>query len=167
MPHSATTYYFLLLLLPLLFLNLECKKEPSFPTEEDIFNTERLSVFACKVDGEEWTASSSYNYDEFSGTLNLSARNFKGDKEEVIGFAAQFKSVGMNSFLVATYQNRLGDCPEFSLHYIDSLNFHQELEIVRLDKNERVIIGFFEFTAINESCADTVHITEGRFKASY
>jgi uncharacterized protein YciU (UPF0263 family) len=166
MPHSATTRYILLLLLPLLLLNLECKKEPSFPTEEDIFNTERLSVFACKVDGEEWTASSSYNYDEFSGTLNLSARNFKGEKEEVIGFAAQFKSVGMNSFFQAGYNNRNNNCPPSLGYELDSL-FFQELEIALLDKEERVIIGFFEFTAIDESCADTVHITEGRFKASY
>ena len=171
---------FLLSCCVLLWTCESCKKTedpvtPPSPSPVDLLpethDVDALSVFACLVNGEVWKPSwgfntLTYSYHEPTGGLSIGAENHSNNNSVVIGFSVNFLDTGVYLLKHPVYLD-LNFC--IAGYELDTLSSYQT-EIEYFSKDEGVIIGTFEFTAINNECTDnidTVRITEGRFKATY
>ena len=144
----------------------------------DAHSATELSVFGCKINGEIWTPTGfnglTYTYHEPTGGFSLSAnieRNSSGVTKDI--------RIVTSFFGEGTYQH-IDDLPYFDFTFcednpeygLDTLS-NSFIKIEKFSKDEGLIIGSFEFTAINNDttyCSnvpDTAFITEGRFKATY
>jgi len=167
----------------LLFFTLfifNCNKS-RFETGEvlpNAHNSLNQRVFGCLVNGEVWTPKSRgigiLSPIEFSYSTSpredffIAAEKFK--KDEPIGnivFHSQFKEAGKHKIYAAFYE---GFGCDYEAIHIDTNNPSNFVEIDSLERkgaaNHIVIIGRFQFTAIDTICQDTVRITEGRFKVT-
>ncbi|MFD1551195.1 hypothetical protein [Putridiphycobacter roseus] len=58
--------------------------------------------------------------------------------------------------------DKSGDITTVERRFIDSTKSHF-IEITKLDLENKIVSGLFEFTAITEDKSDTIKITNGRF----
>jgi hypothetical protein len=161
-----------------------CKKSadtPIAPVDQlpDPHTSSSRSVFACLVNGEVWKPSfginnPGYTYHEPTGGLNIggSKNTIDNDNTTVntveIAFGVNFQDTGVFELRSIGYFDSKY-CLDYPIYELDTLSSYQT-EIEYFSKEEGVIIGTFEFTAINNDCpgkSDTVRITDGRFKATY
>jgi hypothetical protein len=161
-----------------LLVNYSCKKTDDTPVPPvdqlpDPHTSDARSVFACLVNGEVWKPSfginnPGYSYHEPTGGLSIGAENNSNNNWIYIGFTTRFTDLGTYDLKSPNYVNQ-NFCENYPQYTFDSLSLHQA-EIEYFSKEEGIIIGTFEFTAINNDCpgkSDTVRITDGRFKATY
>ena len=169
-----------------LLIGESCKKSetpisepdpPYNPVDDlpDAHNSPNRSVFGCLIDGEVWKPSwgfnnPSYTYHDPTGQFNISAKNLSDNKFEQIGFVVKFSSTGDFKNLHPTpYANEKFCNEDFYWEYALDTTSYNNVTIESFFEEDGVIIGTFEFTAINNECpsqSDTVKITEGRFKAT-
>ena len=130
-------------------------------------------MFECKVNGEVWRPNGlinavTYTYHEPTGGLHLTAK--KKNTSEGIVLTTHFLEIGtyLQEQEYPCYIDA-SSCPDYLAHKLDTLSNHF-ISIDSFSKTERVIIGRFEFTAVDTECLDnpdTLVITEGKFKATY
>ena len=163
----------------ILFLGESCKKSPDpipeppyNPIDElpDPYDNPNRAVFGCLIDGKVWKPAGafnnpSYTYHDPSGQFNISAKNLLDNKFEQIGLVVKFSSTG-NYKMLNTYpyvNEKL--CNDQWSYALDTIAYNN-VTIESFLEEDGVIIGKFEFTAINNECSDTIRVTEGRFKAT-
>ena len=178
------TVYTLCLFLSL--LSFSCEKQgllnPEPPDELPPATTEGANTFGCLVNGEVWRP-----YVE-GANIWESALNVKHDRWwpdcDQLHIGATRKYFGEDSLYQSIVINVW--CPELGVNnitptrgvfldfYLDpscSYRYHVDtlspylIDITRLDTENNIASGTFEFTAINNECQDTLRITEGRFDA--
>jgi len=102
------------------------------------------------------------------GGLHLTAK--KNDTSEGIVLTTHFLETGIyTQEQDFPYYIDVSSCLDYLAHSLDTLSNHF-ISIDSFLKAERVIIGRFEFTAVDANCPnnpDTLVITDGRFKATY
>lgn len=157
----------------LIFCLCCCSKKKTTPVEQlpDAHTSESLSVFGCLVDGEVWRPGNgglslnviTYSYNRF-GNFNISAKRKFSDKniDQSISLITTFKDTGRYELSRGSFKDLNTDCWEYINETIEDY-----IQIDSLNTDARVIIGRFEFTAIDTFCNDTFRITDGRLKASY
>jgi hypothetical protein len=161
-----------------LLLNYSCKKSADTPVPPvdqlpDPHTSSSRSVFACLVNGEVWKPSfginnPGYTYHEPTGGLSIGAEYITDDNIVGIGFVAIISGIGIYPLKSPIYAD-FELCEDYPTYTLDTLSMYQT-EIEYFSEEEGIIIGTFEFTAINNDCpgkSDTVRITDGRFKATY
>ncbi|MCH2084971.1 MAG: hypothetical protein MK226_21470 [Saprospiraceae bacterium] len=145
----------------LLFTNCE-KNIPSIPTEEQLLNTNAKELFACLVNGEYWASNDiSSSYSVTATTLNVEAYK---ESSHFINFGGFVPEIGYHTLSGAVMRNHL--C-SYSESEMDTLV--NAINILRLDIEERLMIGTFEFVleGSGNGCLDEIRITEGRFKIPF
>jgi hypothetical protein len=181
-------YFAIVVIVPL--LSAKCAKTPIEP-KEPLTPLEQLpeatqtgaNTFGCLVDGEVfipkgniyYQAIEKQRYDENVGSLRFLARNVK-DFGNGIGIYIYIKnsaySTGIYTDIAYTSNNssypgleivdKSGDITTVERCFIDSTKSHF-IEITKLDLENKIVSGLFEFTVVNEDKTDTIKITDGRF----
>lgn len=160
--------------LPLLFLFLfSCKDDDAQPELPPATQTGERT-FGAYVNGEVWvpkgrpsTFRSNLNivYDPGykGGTIDIRAYRINEDQEYIqigssgIGMEGSFKLENKDIYLLGYEDSRC------DLNSSDEEVFSDGvLEITRLDMQEGIVSGTFEFTLAKEGC-DTIRVTDGRF----
>lgn len=170
---------FHLLLFLFLSLNIGClRSDDNLSNEElpDAHNVDDRKVFACRLNGENWEPSYGifsnnygYTYHEPTGGLVLGAdrKDSSIDRWEQIAIFIKATDIGVYKNLQDYPYLDTEFCGTNSEYYLDTLSSNV-VNIEVLDKEEGIIIGTFEFSAINTACdTDTIRITDGRFKVTY
>jgi len=167
------------LLLFVLFCGLSfsaCEKDKTPPTELEKLpaaTQEGKQTFGCLVNGKAWTPKGSLirpgiepYYDEHAKAFQVHA---------VFKEQESFRIVLTDVFQADNYS----PLPHFSYYSIASdqcsiLGFKEyqvldggNVQVTFLDIEKGIVSGTFEFNVINETCLDTLHITNGRFDTRY
>lgn len=160
--------------LPLLFLFLlSCKDDDAQPELPPATQTGERT-FGAYVNGEVWVpkgrphmfqSSLSVIYDSgyAGGSLEIEAYKIENNYEESIYiYMSNLNREGMYNLEdpeTGASFFRSPDCK-----YVREKDVYREgtLEITRLDMQEGIIAGTFEFTLAKEGC-DTIRVTDGRF----
>ncbi|MCF8239088.1 MAG: hypothetical protein K9I85_13080 [Saprospiraceae bacterium] len=170
--------YLTILLIAMLYLASSCQKDNIEP-KPDLPPATMTggNTFGCYINGVPWVASKppftlftdltgSYSFQ--TNTLGIQANKIvQKDGEDLvnetmsIGLALQ--TTGLYNLRSHKYNFRdwvnIATCYSYS---IDTLYPHP-ITITRFDTVNRVASGIFECRMINNQCADTLNITEGRF----
>jgi len=160
--------------------NPDGPEEPMEPTLPELTIT-GLHTFGCIVNGELWIpnvdapfSSLHYelNYDDSNGGFNLNAGRINNSQniDEIIFIKSTILDTGIyhinsppgDDIVFMDFELGGVDCVEFKSHWEKETH----IEIVYLDKAERIISGRFEYLAHN-LCGDTLEITDGRFDLKY
>ncbi len=181
---QITTYYtpYIALLAILLFLTAAaCNKDDDTSPADQLppITTEGKGTFACLINGEvwKWKGRNPWNgfpnldvyYEEIISGLQIQAtkdiENSNQTLRQTFTIASFVDSLGnfpilFNNRIYSDYTQQ-NDCIAYRL---DTLQ-ESILEIIELDKENKIVSGTFEFTAIND--CDTLRITEGRFDDFY
>ncbi len=168
------SYLILLLLLPVLLF--QCKKQNPEPIEQlpSITQT-RANTFGCLLNGQAWTprgnhGSSNYivSYDPTyrEGTLNISTYRYINDNNlQYITIASDsIRATGNYPLTVSNHQEALFIDTRSGCEFLQGqMHFRSgNLTIAKLDLNQGIISGTFEFTLAKPGC-DTIKVTNGRF----
>lgn len=174
-----TNKYLLPVLLSAVFLvSLSCKKEYEFP---DI-TQEGKGTFGCKIDGRIYVPKAesiftpqsnlwAHLVTEFNG-LDSMIISVRRDRTESLGHLVFWYKGAPEGLQSGTYrmQNPLLEAGGYSaqyyyrgIAYLTDINLPGQMEILRFDRNERIISAKFEFTLIDQTTGELVEITEGRF----
>ncbi len=170
-----------LLAFTLLFTCTNCNKDDDTSPADQLppITMEGKGTFACLINGEvwKWKGRNPWNgfpnldtyYHEPTNGLFIQAK--KDDDEtntklQTINIGSFVDSIGsytisFDNRTYVDYTQNNSDCITFQL---DTLQKRQ-LNIIKLDKEAKIISGTFEFTVIND--CDTLRITEGRFDDFY
>ena len=167
-------FFLYALLLPL--LAAQCNK-PSEDGELPPITTEGKNTFGCRVNGEVWIpwrefdlfhTAITVSYHTPTGGVNIAAKKKMDDLElfQTISFSStNIKDIGEYKYNNATYSDfDTSFCINFAFDFDTA--YVNKLEILRLDTENRIISGTFEFTAVNDEC-EPVIITDGRFDLKY
>ncbi len=167
-----------------LLLGASCDKVNNVKKDElPPITTEGKNTFGCKVNGKvfrnfggNFNANDlSVDYHIPSGALNLAGKQINrngSDSESTIVFCfAKFFSEGEHSIIDGGLYSSVNprpfcndDIKEFAL----DTTLPAILNILRLDNQEFIIAGTFEFTLTHPDCpGDTIRITEGRFDVDW
>ena len=170
--------FFFILFCPLLASQCEKVSIQSPNTDNGLppITTEGKHTFGCRVNGEVWIPDDDgilhdvidISYHEPTGGLNIVGRRVFDDDGvfQSIGFGGwdirgegeyQGDKSGYNNYDTVFCANPFFD--------IDTMLYYK-FNILRLDTENYIISGTFEFTAINDEC-DPVIITDGRFDLEY
>lgn len=163
--------------LPLLFLFLlSCKDDDAQPELPPATQTGERT-FGAYVNGEVWVpkgrphmfqSSLSVIYDPgyAGGILNISAFRDLGEgssnNEEIKIYMSHLNKEGVYSLNNPDIGTALFYSPDCNYLRKEDVNQEGTLEITRLDMQEGIVSGTFEFTLAKEGC-DTIRVTDGRF----
>ncbi len=130
------------------------------------------NTFGCKVNGEIWLPKGWGNYPKFSepfyhlsasGLFGFKARNNK-DYEITEIFSLELDSmfdIGIYVYdsivLNETYSNENG------IYFIPDTLYENYFEITKIDTENKIVSGLFEFHLISVDGTTSVVVTEGRF----
>lgn len=159
----------------LVFLVLAgCTKDTPEPKDDGDF------YVRCLLSGEEWESCCAgsecgtwgwkkeyrLDYYESAGDFEFSATRFCEEFDDGLALYADSINIGANKIIsrISAFQNRtnLTGCKTYS---VDS-SYSNTLEIVEIDYNNKIMIGGFEFTAVNE-CGDTAVVENGDFRIKF
>ncbi len=167
----------------LLFLTAAaCNKEDDTSPADQLppITMKGKGTFACLINGEVWKWKGRNPWNGFpnldtsywdplniflikaakeinvAGEIKIQSMTLSSNPDTIGIYTLQF-----NQGIFVDYSQINVDCKAYEL---DTLQTHK-LEILKLDKVNRIVSGTFEFTAINE--CDTLRITEGRFDDFY
>lgn len=168
-----------LILLLFVVILLQCKKKDPEPIDQLPPVTQTgANTFGCLLNGKAWTpkgnnGTSNYrvSYDPTydGGTFDLRTYRYPSEGKEpqyLILYSNNLSNTGTYLF-----KNRSRSRARFSDHKTncniasyDSLSTYSSgsLAITRLDLNQGIISGTFEFTLAKPGC-DTIKVTDGRF----
>lgn len=183
------TYHPLLLLFTaLLTMNVHCEKddpEVDFTNSQNQLppiTTSGANTFGCTVNGKNWVAYTDYSfpklrvsYDEGNGSFSVVANRKKlgKDDDDALNFnMGSVNSVG--AFPLGHYLSRgyMLYSPPYSFAYqytTDSVRTGKQ-EIIKIDRNARIISGKFEADLIyyDPNISDSIiQIRNGRFDVKY
>ncbi len=171
---------FLLLCTLTLALACSCGKDDdnAEPQGEQLppITTEGANTFGCLVNGEVWLPAGGdspfvglfeldVDYNEMNNNIRIQA---KREVDENINQTIALLALNADTLGIYTIKSgiRFYDLIKRRDYYIDTLTTRQ-IEILRLDTENDIVSGTFEFTAIDPDSQDTVRVTEGRFDAHY
>ena len=168
--------FFFILFCPL--LASQCNKPPEDLEEKlPAITTEGKNTFGCRVNGEVWIPwikfdlldnHTTVSYHAPTGGLNIHAKK----KIDNLGLFQSMVFGGWNIRGIGEYIDNQARYSDYDTSFCNSLDFHidstlgNKLTILKLDTENHIISGTFEFTAINDEC-DPVVITDGRFDLEY
>lgn len=169
---------YFLLCLPLL-LAASCKKENPSPLDKlPPATMTGANTFGCLVNGKVWLPHTEAFWDpalDVTHTqwstggwqLKIGARkdNTSGKSPGILqsfSINVWYPIIGNNT--ITPINSIFIDFEDCGFYRIDTFSPHNML-ITRLDVVDYIASGTFYFTAINEDCQDTIHVTEGRFDA--
>jgi hypothetical protein len=125
--------------------------------------------FGCLVNGKAWVIKSSYHT---GASYQRDVFSVGGDLDDDSNRDQTIQMVIINSVLEENKIYSLTDFPNSYSEFISSAPFRcwyesestlsGELILTKVDINNRIVSGEFEFTTVNDEC-DTVKITDGRF----
>ena len=152
-----------LFLTALITISASCKKTTD-PGSNDFY-------FRCKIDGQTYIPNSCANCITCAilGDTTFLLGGNAGFDAIAIGIiykpAITQKTYNLNSNIAngGTYKNSTITNDRFDT---DSLHFGQ-LQIITLDKTNKIIEGTFHFNAYNSYRNDSVSITDGKFRWKY
>ena len=170
------------LALSLFLISSSCKKDnPPTPSEPQLpaITTTGKNTFGCYIDedlylpkgGAYYRAIEFPSYHEIPGRLDILTLNQKDQtdwlkviifiKEGVFGTGI-FTNVGDSlDPLFRVYKD--GNPPSEILEYYVDTTKTRFVEITRLDFENKIVSGIFEFTVVNNTYHDTIFINQGRF----
>ncbi|PZE15581.1 hypothetical protein DNU06_17330 [Putridiphycobacter roseus] len=158
-------------------------KEPLTPLEQLPEATQvGANTLGCLVDGEVFTPKGNVyykgiekpRYTEENGILRLRFLNLKDFEDKWIYIYLYIKNgvYSIGNYTDIAYSSQNSTYPAFEIYndvqnaftkfYIDSNSLHY-IEITKLDLENKIVSGLFEFTVMNEDKTDTIKITDGRF----
>jgi len=166
---------------------LQCRKYQGPSTELPPITQEGKNTFGCKIDGKVWVPY--YSCIGFSANPcgELAVNVFRTNKDSSFPVSFSIKAGqkardnSFNSFTIETPTNKgiFGTGNKFDsleIHFLrpvvqfyENYNYYQKqekFEITRLDFNNKIISGVFEFT-LYKSMTDSIKITEGRFDLKF
>jgi hypothetical protein len=185
--HTTTSFLTAVLLIWILCLSTSCNKDDDLLNDLPKATQTGANTFGCLVNGEPWVAEIGLgiftpslrkidmNYDETdTGLFNnnnwgmSSKQVFKDSIHE--GFLFTANNFDESTLLSkADHKLRISYRPDnqlFGVYYLDSLQTCR-VEITNLDTMKNTCSGIFDFYALSPDKSDTLHITDGRFDASY
>ncbi len=164
-----------------LLLSFSCKEENIFntapPDELPPATMTGANTFGCLVNGEVWKP---YIEDANFWERALNVNHDRGwvgcDQLLIVAKKTLFKDIELHQeFIINAWcpvlgENKITPTKGAFLYYqpcgysyrVDTLSPHI-INITKLDIENNIASGTFEFTAISDECQDTVRITEGRF----
>jgi hypothetical protein len=175
-----------LFLISLGLVSTQCK--PTEPSQFDVLpaiTAKGANTFGCKVNGKVWIPAGKSN--SFQGNLDIIYdETFENGSLSIGAYRGDGKDLGENFSIAKNNLNREGEylidhsnSPNYSMiamfsnkdcsYYIEnSLTSTGKLIITKLDYQNRIIAGTFEFTIYfkNSECG-VVEITDGRFDMKY
>ena len=173
---SFKPIFFFILFCPL--LASQCEKPPEdFEEKLPAITTEGKNTFGCRVNGEIWIPwiefdlfdnHTTVSYHAPTGGVNISTKKKIDDLDlfQAISFSStDVKGIGEHEYNRADYR-------DYDTAFCESYRFEHDtilgnkFNILKLDTENHIISGTFEFTAINDEC-DPVVITDGRFDLGY
>jgi hypothetical protein len=124
--------------------------------------------FGCLVNGKAWVVNDSYHNgasyqrDVFQTGADLTDSN----RDQTIKIVIRNSVLEENkTYALAVEENNysefLTSAPYRCLYFAEH-TLNGELILTKVDINNRIVSGEFEFTTVNDEC-DTVKITDGRF----
>jgi len=148
------------------------KDDTDEPGELPPITTTGENTFGCLINGEVWLPAGPdrYNrgFDENTGQFAFGAlrRPLNESIEEIVGLTGK---VEISSRFVIDYSCGFGSSSDdFFYSYAIDTTATNKLIFLRLDIENNIASGTFEFTAINEYPPyDTVYVTQGRFDFNY
>ena len=158
-----------------IFFFTQCKKD-NFPAA----TMSGEDTFGCRVDGEEWTPKKKPNsigglnnsplrvrFSDITNGLTISAVRYHSENSfDQFSFGIKMNPEGIGIYSISPGSAFFGgDC---SYYEVDTSSFNQ-MEIVKFDREERIVSGNFEFTLLSpeNDCFESIAITDGRFDANY
>ncbi len=182
---QITTYYtpYIALLVILFFLTAAaCNKDDDTSPADQLppITMEGKGTFACLINGEVWKWKGRNPWNGFpnldtsywdplniflikaakeinvAGEIKIQSMTLSSNPDTIGIYTLQF-----NQGIFVDYSQINVDCKAYEL---DTLQTHK-LEILKLDKVNRIVSGTFEFTAFNQ--CDTLIVTNGRFDDFY
>ncbi|PZE15582.1 hypothetical protein DNU06_17335 [Putridiphycobacter roseus] len=139
------------------------------------------NTFGCLVDGEVYIPKGNFSYKAIdlpsyfagNGNLGVSVRNVKDFEKWIYIFIKNgVYSKGIYTDIAYHSSNsnypgleivdKTGSITTVDKYYIDSTLNHF-IEITKLDLENKIVSGLFEFTVVNEEKTDTIKVTNGRF----
>ncbi len=175
-------FFFYLLIIVVTAYNTEDPIQEPKPDELPPITMTGENTFGFLLDGEVWIPKDDLStnplknifhtitYDEPSGTFSLQIENIDTimNWDHLTRIACGFSEEGSYKMPPPPFDGRvlidhdLGPC----LKYYSNWETESQIEILKLDKSERIVAGLFEYTVHND-CGDTIQITEGRFDMKY
>lgn len=166
-----------------LFLLIGCQDDEPFISVAPILQLPAATMtgentFGCLINGEPWvamTSNSSENdldiiFDETTFFLSLQATRFNESQDDYFSLAVsnvvdtgRFQILDKDIFAPLQIYT---DFNSSEIYYLDT-NAVRSFTVNRLDLNNNVISGTFEFTLLEKDSNDTLKITEGRMDAIY
>ncbi len=174
---------FSFLFIGILFTVASCKKLN--PPEENDEPKERVlppattsgeNTFGCKVNGEVFLPNGNINYWGIDhpkyyleeGRLWVRVKNLYDYPNDVYMYVDIYKdlwTVGKSTNLINSlypeYKYFREDYTQVLYHIDSTKNYY--VDITRLDLENQIVSGEFEYTIFNDELGDTLKITEGRF----
>jgi hypothetical protein len=182
-PPLRTAWQHLPLLLLMAFLWANCTKDPTPDPpliEEDKLppaTQEGKNTFGCLINGKAWKPKSGGllqpglrgSYDEITGQLFVIANNYSTSNSECIAIGT--KPIGLFSpdslpfpDSTAYFFNSISSCGSAILEYE---NGQGHIKVSKIDRENGILSGTFEFAIVDPICFDTFRITKGRFDTKY
>lgn len=173
---KKAAYLIVLVLSPLLLMH--CKKNDPDPIDQlPPITQEGKNTFGCLLNGKAWTpkgndGTSNYrvSYDPTyrKGTLNIFTyryTNRNSKDEQVIGiYSDSLTTPGTYPLIIPNHQEALFSDQKTNCQFEQggSQFRNGKLTITKLDLQQGIISGTFEFTLAKPGC-DTIEVTNGRF----
>ncbi|PZE15684.1 hypothetical protein DNU06_16700 [Putridiphycobacter roseus] len=139
------------------------------------------NTFGCIVDGEVYIPKGNFSYKAIEGPsyyqneglFIINTLNIKDFDDWIyvciyIKNAVYYTGIYSNiGYTTSSFDDRVvevfhEDSNAFVVYSVDSTVNHY-VEITKLDLDNKIVSGLFEFTAITEDKTDTIKITNGRF----
>ncbi len=162
----------------ILFLAATCGKDDIKPIDKlPPATTEGKNTFGCLVNGEAWVAHIEDNpilfgervvdaqYDDEDYLRIVAERDIESQNiNQTLFLHCSVIRIDSSFFRKNCKLRDYNDhCDEFEMDTLSSYN----LIINRLDTENKIISGLFNFTVIAADCNDTLQITDGRFDVKY
>ena len=173
---------YIIFLIPVVFLLVQCDQTPvPTPNIPDLprATQEGKYTIGCYINGKPWVpkpyisiGGSRYlevTYDTSRANFfALSSNNYIRDSvNDYLRFYVNNASIGNNNILFFPEGIfRGGASSKYKVFILDTtkLNF---LKLNKINTNDRIISGQFQFTAITDDRHDTIIITDGRFDTKF
>ena len=169
------------ILLLILTSSTNCKKGSLFGDKLPAATQEGKNTCGFLVNGKVWVPSGdngypnlSCDYDEtfMGGAFNINGYRYENGANNSISFVVASNNIqttglyklNLRAGRVGRYINSVTLC---SYEWSDTIPNHNAfLNITKLDKQNRIVSGTFEFALVKQGCGE-VRITQGRFDMKY
>ena len=169
------------ILLLILTSSTNCKKGSLFGDKLPAATQEGKNTCGFLVTGKVWVPSGDHGYPNLScdydetfmgGAFNINGYRYENGANNSISFVVASNNIqttglyklNLRAGRVGRYINSVTLC---SYEWSDTIPNHNAfLNITKLDKQNRIVSGTFEFALVKKGCGE-VRITQGRFDMKY